>query len=127
MRPHHFTVCAVLFCLLGAHPAYAESCQERAQRVTELAPNSDYQCFENGARLFILKWVGREPSDDFFILAGQALGGFSDVPAPIMEEMSKSCHSIAMKDGQHQMSGVHFKLACQVRSNFSTLAITVEP
>lgn len=127
MRRHCLTVCAALFFLISGRPAYAESCQERAQRITGAAPNSDYQCFENGARLFVLKWAGREPPEDFFILAGQALGGFADLPAPIIEEMSKSCHSIALKEGHHQMSGVQFKLGCQVRGNFSSIAITVEP
>lgn len=110
----------------SAQPAFAESCQERAGRITAVAPNSDYQCFENGARLFILKWDGRQPPDDFFILAGEALGGFSDVPAPIIEEMAKSCHGAALTSGQHQMSGVQFTLACHVRGNLTSVAITVE-
>jgi hypothetical protein len=112
--------------LAFAQPAFAQSCQERAGQITSMAPNSDYQCFENGSRLFILKWAGRQPPDDFFVLAGQALGGFGDVPAPIIENMAKSCHGAALTSGQHQMSGVQFTLACRVRGNSSSVAITVE-
>lgn len=126
MRTHFFVICTALCGLLWPNPAFAETCQDRAHRITKLAPNSDYQCFENGARLFILKWDGREPPQDFFLLAGEALGGFGDVPAPIIEEMSKSCHAVALKEGHHQMSGVQFTLACHVRGNSSSVAITVD-
>jgi hypothetical protein len=119
--------CALTWRLLvSTHPAFAESCQERAGRITSMAPNSDYQCFENGSRLFILKWDGRQPPEDFFILAGEALGGFGDVPAPIIENMTKSCHGVALTSGHHQMSGVQFTLACHVRGNLSSVAITVD-
>jgi hypothetical protein len=126
MRTHLFAICTVLCGLSWAHPAFAESCQDRAHRITAMAPNSDYQCFKNGARLFILKWSGREPPENFFVLAGRALGGFSDVPAPIIEEMSKSCYAAALKQGRHRMSGVRFGLACQVRGDSGSVAITVE-
>jgi hypothetical protein len=128
MNSTRLTIAGVLFCwALAALPAFAESCQQRAKRITALAPNSDYQCFENGARLFILKWSGRQtPPDSFFVLAGEALGGFADIPAPIMESMARSCHGGALRSGKDHIAGAQFTVTCTVRSTSTSVEVNVE-
>lgn len=122
----------IVFCaltcqtLIGAGDVYAESCQERARRIIASAPNSDYQCFENGARLFIVKWSRGAPSEEFFIRTGETLGGFSDVPAPIIESMARSCHDVALRSGEYRLPGVKFTLTCRIRGAATSVAIIVD-